>query len=84
MAANPQNVQAQTMAILKLKKSQLTAGGIEESGMAGSCLFSKREAEASGRREGRQDINRNTIYRVGRKTARNGREVQAHPYSLPA
>lgn len=42
---------------MKGKKSQTTAGGIEESGTAGSCLFSKRGGEGlrtSKRREGKQ------------------------------
>lgn len=54
MAANPQNVQAQTTARLKPKKSQATAGGMEESGTAGSCLFTKRERQKL-QREGKED-----------------------------
>lgn len=57
VAANPQNVPAQTTVRLKpkkKKKKQATAGGIEEPGMAGSCLFSKREGQKL-QREGKED-----------------------------
>lgn len=54
MAANPQNLEAQTTARIKLKKSQATAGGIEESGTASSCLFSKRGGKKL-QREGKKN-----------------------------
>lgn len=71
MAADPQEIQ--TLPRIKRKKSQATAGGMEEAGMAGTCLFSKRGGMASFfvQEEGEGKKTVYIIHRAVRETSTN-------------
>lgn len=89
VAADP--LEIQILARIKLKKSQATAGGMEEAGTAGSCLFSKRGGVGgdgfvlrSREGKGKKTVYGNTIHRAVRETSTNQKPKQVLIRSQPS